>query len=313
MHMRSTFVCVSVIFVVVFILSAAENNARAGLVISQSVDSIYDEWLEKAEKGKTGKFAGVHYYWKDGLHMDSRNNKLRLKLGGKFAVDTGNITADEELDTAFPDLEGYETKIRTATLAASGPLFKSIEYKLEIDFANTRDVQDNWVRFKKIPYLGYLQIGHMKEPFSLERESSINHRTFMENSLSTQAIAPGRNLGVMLYDLALNDRITWKVGGFYNTGSFSDVGNAQDQISDANGFNITARLTGRPWYSTDGKRILHLGLSYSHGFREDDLSDPNKRIQINPRPETRLTDDRLVDTGTAIPAPLYSSVVIAIY
>ena len=97
MHMRSTVVCVSVIFVTVSILSAAENHARAGLVISDSVGSTYDEWLEKAEKGKTGKFAGVHYYLKDGLHMDSRNKELGLKLGGKFAVDTGNITADDRI------------------------------------------------------------------------------------------------------------------------------------------------------------------------------------------------------------------------
>jgi hypothetical protein len=50
----------------------------------------------------------------------------------------------------------------------------------EMDFANIREIQGSWIRFKKIPYLGYLQTGHMKEPFSLDRESSINHRTFMD-------------------------------------------------------------------------------------------------------------------------------------
>jgi phosphate-selective porin OprO/OprP len=137
----------------------------------------------------------------------------------------------------------------------------------------------------------------MKEPFSLERESSINHRTFMENSLPTQALATGRNIGVMLYNTAFDNRLTWKVGGFFNTGSFSDVGNPQDRISDANGYNITARVTGRPWSSADGRRLLHLGLSYSYRSRDADINDSDKRIRFSTQPESRLTDERLVDTG----------------
>ena len=263
----------------------------------ESDDSEYDEIMEQARKGVSDPVTGSRLFWHRGFHWESKNKNATLKLGGKFAVDTGNIDADEELDATFPDLEGYKTNIRTATVSGSGRLLKAIDYKLEIDFANAREVQDNWIRFQKIPYLGYLQMGHMKEPFSLEREGSFNHRTFMENALPTQAIPAGRNLGIMLYNLALNDRITWKLGGFYNTGSFSDVGNAQDRISDANGFDITARIAGRPWYSTDGRRLLHLGLSYSHGFRDEDLSDPDKRLRISTQPESRLTDDRLVDTG----------------
>jgi phosphate-selective porin OprO/OprP len=103
-------------------------------------------------------------------------------------------------------------------------------------------------------------------------------------------------MGFMLYNTAYNDRITWKVGGFLNTGSFTDVGNPQDRLSDANGYNITARMTGRPWYTTDGRRLLHLGLSYSHRFRDADLDDPDKRVRFSTPPESRLTDDRLVDT-----------------
>ena len=177
-----------------------------------------------------------------------------LKIGGKFAVDTGNIEADDELATAFPDFDGYNTDIRVASVTGSGRLYNFVEFKLEVDFANVREIKDNWVRFKKIPYLGYLQMGHMKEPFSLEREGSFNRNTFMESSLPTQALATGRNMGLMLFNTALDDRLTWKVGGFLNTGSFSDVGNPQDRISKANGYNITARVTGRPWSSADGRR-----------------------------------------------------------
>ena len=87
------------------------------------------------------------------------------------------------------------------------------------------------------------------------------------------------------------------MGGFLNTGSFSDVGNPQDRISEANGYNITARVTGRPWSSADGRRLLHLGLSYSYRSRDSDINDLDKQIRFSTQPETRLTDERLVDTG----------------
>ena len=293
--MRSTFICVSVIFVTVSILSATENNARAGLVISDSVDSTYDEWLEKAEKGKTGKFAGVHYYWKDGLHMDSRNNKFRLKIGGTMMIDTGNIEADDELQTDFPDLEGYETDFRQLSVDGTGAIYHDTTFKFEIDFANIREIKDNWIRFKHIPYLGYLKIGNMKEPFSLEALTSSKYITYMEDSLPTKAMKPGRNIGILLQDTVMNHRMTWNVGGFLNTGSSSSLGDASDQISEANGFDLTARATGLAWHANDGERFMHIGLSYSHRFRD---GTEDEGVRFRTRPESRLTDDRLVDTGS---------------
>jgi phosphate-selective porin OprO/OprP len=88
--------------------------------------------------------------------------------------------------------------------------------------------------------------------------------------------------------------MSWGVGAFLNTGSFGDVGEAKDQLSDANGWNITARVTFLPWYEEEGRRLLHLGLSYTHQFR--DQTDPDFRVGLRTRPETRLTDDRLVST-----------------
>ncbi len=278
-------------------------SSTFGFIIpsSLSADELRDNSLrERTKQGITIPITGAHLNWFQGFHWVSRNENLILKIGGKFALDTGDIDPNDSLDNAFPDLAGYETIIRTATLAASGRLFKSVDFKLEFDFANSGDVQDNWIRFKPIPYLGLLQIGHFKEPFSLESQGSINHRTFMESPLPTQAFSPGRNLGLMLFNQVLGNRVTWEVGAFYNIGSFSTVGNAKDKILAANGYDITARIVGRPWYSTDGRQLLHLGLSYNYGFRDGDPRDSDDRIQIRTRPETRLTDDRLADTGQFI-------------
>ena len=89
--------------------------------------------------------------------------------------------------------------------------------------------------------------------------------------------------------------MTWAAGFFLDTGSFGDAGEASSQISNANGFDLNARVTRLLWYNDDGRKLLHLGLSYSHQFRDEERTDTG--VQYRARPESRLTDDRLVDTG----------------
>jgi phosphate-selective porin OprO/OprP len=131
----------------------------------------------------------------------------------------------------------------------------------------------------------------MTEPFSLEELGSSRFRTFMEVSLPTYALSPGRDIGFLTGNTAREGRMTWSAGLFLNTGSLSTVGDTKDEISEASGLNLTARITGLPWYEEEGRRLLHLGLGYSRQFRND------QQGVARSYPESRLTDDKLVDTG----------------
>ena len=117
----------------------------------------------------------------------------------------------------------------------------------------------------------------------------------MEQSLPTKALTPGRNLGIRYNDDFQEKRMTLSTGVFWETGSFSKVGEAQDRLSKSTGFNLTGRVTGLPWYEDKGARFMHLGLSYSHKFRNNDIDSP---VILWSRPESRITDQRLVDTGS---------------
>jgi phosphate-selective porin OprO/OprP len=308
----------------IFPLPAFGSDVQGDSPPREGSDSTFDEWLKKAGEGVEGPIAHTRYYWDEGFHIVSRHGNLKLKIGGKAIVDGGYIGADEELQRAFPDLEGAAVDLRDLTVSVSGTIralsafkeedekieelapgitkgvtsyaaYDAVKFKLEIDFANIREIKDIWIQFPRIPLLGPARFGNMKEPFSLEDLTSIVALTFMERSLPTDAFNRGRNIGIR-YDIPLFDeRITLGAGAFLNTGSFSDVGDAQDQMSEHNGYNLTARLTGLPWYAEDGARLLHLGLSYSHGIRKE--ANDDDRIQFRARPESRLTDDRLVDTG----------------
>ena len=86
----------------------------------------------------------------------------------------------------------------------------------------------------------------MKEPFSLDMLTGGNFTTLMEFSLPTRAFGPFRNIGTAASGSWKGERLTWASGFFVNTGSFNEIGSATDKISEANGYNLTARLTGLP-------------------------------------------------------------------
>jgi len=278
-----------------FLTLIAVSKVLADSEQTKSMDSYYKALSERVEKGVRGPIGDWHYYWKDGyFRIDSRKENIKFMINGQILVDGGDIDADDELQNAFPDLNGSNILFRKLGVSISGNFYDTVDFKVGIDFANTRDIQDIWIRYLKNPFLKKIKIGNMKEPFSLEYLTSIGRVTFMERALPTAAFGSGRNIGIRYDSLNPDRRINWGAGGFFNTGSFSTVGDGADQISEANGFDLTARVFGLPVYGGDGRTLLHLGLGYSYGPRNDDEDSP---MQFRTRPESRLTDDRLVDTG----------------
>jgi len=274
-------------FFVVFI-----GNAEADSQWLENIGDMWEEWKKTAEKGVEDPLIEWHYYWKDGFHIDSTKKKLKIRVNGRALIDGGSIGADNELNRAFPDLEGWNLQFRDLRVTMFGTLYDWMEFKFSMDFANVRDIKDEWIRFTKIPYIGPITLGHMKESFSLERLASLENLTFMERALPIEAFAPGRNVGINHQITLLNQQMTWALGVFLNTGSFSEVGDSLDRISEANGWDLTTRVTALPWYEDSGKTLLHLGLSYTHRFRGMEDSG----AELRARPESRLTDHRLVDT-----------------
>lgn len=232
--------------------------------------------------------------WHEGIKLTGPLHHFDLKIGAKINYDIGYINADNELQLAFPDFDGSHSNFRSLSASFLGHIFDAAEFKLEVDFANVKDIKDDWIRFTKGPILPHFTFGNMKEPFSLDMLTSSTYLTFMESALSTRALAPFRNIGVTVKGTWLGTRATWAGGYFLNTGSYSNVGEAQDQLSESNGSDLAGRITGLPLYESDGTKLVHLGLSYLHRFRNDNVENPT--TQFRTRPESRLTDDRLVST-----------------
>ena len=153
-------------------------------------------------------------YWKDGLRLDTSDNNVRLKIGGRIYNDwTWWDKSDEVQSVTGSTRNGSE--FRTARLYMAGELYERVIFKAQYDFANDdgANFKDVYVGFTDVPRKGTkVLIGHLKEPFSLEELTSSKYITFMERSVSTPS--EGRHYGVMAFDRSEDENLTWAIGIF---------------------------------------------------------------------------------------------------
>lgn len=260
----------------------------------QITETQYEVLLEKArsEQRSLPSVAAVEepetlrVYWRNGIHLDSANKRFRLKIGGRI----NNDWAWFDEDSDFGDVEN-NTEFRRARLYVEGLIYERIRFKTQYDFIDgDTEFKDVYMELTKIPRVGNLRVGHFKEPFSLEYATSGKYLTFMERALSN--LTPERNTGIMLHDHALDERLTWAIGAFRAS---DDFGASAGIDGDDDQYNLTARLTGLPWYENEGERLLHVGLSYSHKFLSDDVYRISKIPEANLGPIVASTGDILSD------------------
>jgi len=215
--------------------------------------------------------------WSNGYKLSSFDGEHSLKFGGRIMYDYATWNTGDETYSG--------TEFRRVRLFNSGKVYGNIKYKVQFDFAG------GGVSFKDVymetalPYVGNLKVGHFKEPFRLEALTSSKYMTFMERGLPI-AFSPERNVGIMLHDSFMDDKLSLQAGLFREASSGNDK-----NIDDVN--NITARVTFLPM--NDGKKLLHLGA----GFSSRTTSDSTYSVSTRPGNHlgTKLLDMELSDVS----------------
>lgn len=199
---------------------------------------------------------------------NTHGEKFSVKVGGRIQYDTAYISAEQGASTAHY----HGNEFRRVRLFAKGKGYGIFDYKLQLDFAdgesgpNFRDVYIG----AQLP-IGHLRVGHFKEPFSLEEQTSSKYITFLERSRPNHLVSPGRSSGIMLSDVwggddcceeALN---TWAVGVFYDDrfagaeDDFGENGETEDNVDQDR--SVAGRITAVPYYCADGRYLVHLGAA----------------------------------------------------
>ena len=261
--------------------------------------------LDKEAKAAKDKTTPVIAFKDGSFTIKTPDDQYQLRVGGHVATDFAWIDSGKALETSFGK-EQDGAAFRSARIRLNAKFTDLIEAQAEYEFAgeNGQDTPaffDTYVQFNGIPYIpgraaGELRIGHFREPFSLEELTGQRARTFQERSLLS-VFAPSRNLGIQWSDAVLGEekfeRLAYQIGIFKTTDNWPSSNDSDED----QGWNITARVTGLPYYADAGNRLLHIGGAYSH-------RNPDGAVLAwNVRPETRLALFRYVNADATAPTP----------
>ena len=223
---------------------------------------------------------GMNVFWKDGLRVEG--DGVALKFGGRIQNDYTFGSSDGDFESNYGDIED-STEFRRARIYFSGKAHDKVEWKAQYDFAGgDSDFKDVYMRFKQVPFLNDVTVGQQKEPFSLEEQTSSNDITFLERALPN-ALVPGRSTGFQSSRTFDDKRGTFNIGLFKSdTDSYGDGSGDGDNAA-------TARLTYTPIYEDEGRRVVHVGGSYSHRGTDE--------YKVEVRPEIHDMQ-KVLKTGT---------------
>lgn len=215
---------------------------------------------------------------------------------GRLHTDAGWFHQSDTNKAVVGDIEDG-TYFRRARLGFDMKAFEVTEYRLDFEMGgNGRpNIFDAYGRVTQLPYLANVQLGHFREPFSLEAQTSSNWYTFIERGLPN-VFDPSRNWGLMTYNNYLDESVTFAVGVFRD-GS-DDFG---DDVGESGERAVTARATWLPYYDEPSGRYYTI-LGVSGSYREPDLH----QVRYAQRPEFNLREQNVggvpnfVDTGNIL-------------
>lgn len=211
---------------------------------------------------------------KGGLKVESADGKFGARLGGRVQVDYAYYDSDQ---TKL----GSGAELRRVRLLAEGKLWNVWKFKFNPDFAgNNVDIQDAWLAYTGWTPLS-ISAGNIKVPFSVEDLTSDLYIAFMERSLPVETFKPDYRLGLQLH--AYGKLWQGAVGLFGE-----DVDSPGTDQSQSHG--TAGRLTFAPL--SEETRVVHFG-----GAFEWRTNYQNDEVRFSGRPESHVTDVRLIDTG----------------
>lgn len=203
---------------------------------------------------------------------------VTFRLRGRIDTDAIWSSQSAANEATFGDL-GEVVGLRRARIGGEGDWGSYGRYVAEIDLApGTVVPRDIYFGYGQLQGVGELQLGHFREPFSLEGGTSARYFAFMERS-PVNLLDPARNWGLGLFRERLDVNTALGIGLFHAGTNTGDL-----QGGDGSTVGLTGRLTKALINDCDGARLLHFGLALSERVPEAGV------ILINQQPRSPLLE-----------------------
>ncbi len=226
----------------------------------------------------------------DGLEFVSPDRTFDIRVGGRIMEDFGFPHADRSLERAFGSFDS-RTEFRRTTFLVAGRIHGRVGFKAEYDFSSgTPHYKDVWLGLREVPVLGRIRVGNVKEPFSLEKLTSLKHTTFLERGLPT-ALAIDRRTGVCIDNEALDGTLFWSIAIQNDTNS---VGRG------TTGKNVAGRVVWLPLRDDENHHLAHLGLSLARRDPAGGEARIRTHAEIHTLPVVSDTGDFAADVSRLV-------------
>lgn len=219
------------------------------------------------------------------LKFTSVDEKYAFQVGGRLQADAAFYDGD---DNGFGNEFGDGTRFRRLFLDVRGIINKDWNYRFQYDFARPSgtDASTRGIRDAYLQYTGFgltpITIGSHREPIGLEHLTSSTNTTFIERAV-TDSFSADRHIGISVATY----RPTWTATvGVFGERPEGDAANEGNEGQD-----IAGRLTWAP-VALAGN-IVHFGIA----GRLHEPKDSTTELRLRERPESSITDIRLIDTG----------------
>jgi phosphate-selective porin OprO/OprP len=322
------------------ISSEAVKKLVSAYISEAEQDKAKSDYAEKATSddgykvgtilGITGKFDQNGYPW-----FSTPNKDFTMHIGSWLHYDNVWWTQTPALRTPPDGRPGHAQGVASGVAAGGigdledgtffrrirpfveGTFWENYEYRLNLALENnqfsTAGLDEFWVAVNRIPVIGTIRVGHVKNASGFEADMTGSSRTmtFMERSSYSEAIELNQNFvtGIWFQNNYFDQRATYTAVIFR-----PDQGSSSGAFFGDGQWGAQGRLTALPIYQADGRCWLHLGVS--GGFRNGTnniLTSPDRVFQLRARPELRDDDpagspagaqnlpdsnsNRMIDTG----------------
>ena len=199
--------------------------------------------------------------------------QVKMTFDKRPSIEVGNLlTADIRFKSQvdfreFPDEPGTSSKplvdLHRTRIGVEGRLIKALEYQIEGELGDaSQPWRDVYIQTRPFRLL-QVRAGQFKIPFSLDQLTSGMDLDFNYRSLAAAFLAPGRDVGVMLFGRAMSESLRYQASVFRHGGDNVRESERTDAQADR---TYAGRLVVRPWNAFDNLfRTLSAGVAFTTG------------------------------------------------